>query len=127
MRQGVGDVKEERLPLIQRDSFAGDKVRGDGYRPPLRYPEAPRDLALIMDSSIRVESAIDICKSNRLVQSVSVFDVYEGDGVADGKKSVGLRIVYQSRSGTLRTEQISKAESQIVGRLSRDLGATLRQ
>lgn len=115
------------LDINVLSKLVGNKVRGDGYRPHLRYPEAARDLALIMDSSIQVESAMAICRSNRLVQSVSVFDVYEGEGVADGKKSVGLRIVYQSRSGTLRAEQVSRAESQIVGRLSRDLGATLRQ
>ncbi len=107
--------------------LVGNRTRGDGYEPYPRYPEAPRDLALLMRTDVPVGDAIDICKSSRLVKSALVFDLYEGDGVPSGMKSVGLRVIYQSKSGTLRAEQVSRAESQIVNRLERRLGATLRQ
>ena len=107
--------------------LVGNQTRGDAYAPYARYPEAPRDLALLLGSEVPVGDAMDICNSNRLVKSVSVFDVYEGDSVPQGQKSVGLRVIYQSNSGTLRAEQVSRAESQIVSRLERQLGATLRQ
>ena len=64
---------------------------------------------------------------NRLVRSASVFDVYEGVGLGEGKKSLGIRVTYQSDSRTLTSEQVTRAEEQIVMRLGRELGVTLRE
>ena len=55
-----------------------------------------------------------------------VFDVYEGGGVGRGKKSIGIRVIYQSDTQTLTSEQVSRAEEQILRRLERELGVTLR-
>ena len=109
------------------EGVAGNADSGRGYRPYIRYPEAHRDLALIMDAATPFAEAQRICEQNRLVVSATVFDVYEGEGVPAGKRSVAVRIVYQSDSGTLTTKQVDRGEQQIVSRLERELGITRRQ
>ncbi len=108
-------------------SVVGNETRADSYRPYPRYPDSPRDLALVADKNVQVGAALRICQQNRLVKSATVFDVYEGEGVADGKKSVGIRVVYQSDKRTLTSDQVARAEEQILRRLERELGITLRR
>lgn len=115
------------LSVDALEQAVGGAVKGDRYAPYIRYPESHRDLALVMDAQTPVGNALGICRQNRIVKAATVFDVYEGQGIADGKKSVAIRIVYQSDSGTLNAKQVDRAESQIVSRLERELGATLRQ
>ncbi|MXX93435.1 MAG: phenylalanine--tRNA ligase subunit beta [Chloroflexi bacterium] len=107
-------------------SLIGEKTRADNYAPYTRYPDSQRDLALVADSEMRVGDALRICTQNRLVKSASVFDVYEGGGLEEGKKSLGIRVTYQSDARTLTSEQVTRAEDQIVMRLERELGVTLR-
>ena len=108
-------------------SLIGEKTRADNYAPYARYPDSQRDLALVADSEVRVGDALRICTQNRLVKSASVFDVYEGGGLEEGKKSLGIRVTYQSDARTLTSEQVTRAEEQIVMRLERELGVTLRR
>ncbi len=107
-------------------SVVGNSTRADSYSPYPRFPDSPRDLALVADIGVQVGDALRICRQNRLVKSASVFDVYEGGAVGDGKKSIGIRVVYQSDTRTLTSEQVARAEEQIVRRLERELGVTLR-
>lgn len=108
-------------------SLVGDNTRADNYYPYPRYPDSQRDLALVADMELNVGDALRICTQNRLVKSASVFDVYEGGGVGDGKKSLGIRVTYQSDTRTLTSEQVTRAEAQIVNRLKRELGVALRE
>ncbi len=120
-----GAVMFELEMEVLRD-IVDDNTRADNYSPYPRYPDSQRDLALVADAHVRVGDALRICEQNRLVRSASVFDVYEGGGVGDGKKSIGIRVTYQSDTRTLTSEQVSRAEDQIVRRLEHELGVTLR-
>ncbi len=71
-------------------------------------------------------SVQDIIRSFPLVSQVTLFDVYSGDQVATGKKSLAYRIVYQSPDHTLTDEEINQVQQQILHKLSEKLGATLR-
>jgi phenylalanyl-tRNA synthetase beta chain len=55
-----------------------------------------------------------------------LFDVYSGDQVPSGKKSLACRITYQSPSHTLTDEEVNKVQQRILGKLSHELNATLR-
>ena len=107
-------------------SLVGEKTRADNYAPYPRYPGSQRDLALVADNGVQVGDALRICMQNRLVRSASVFDLYEGGGLGEGKKSLGIRVTYQSETRTLTSEQVTRAENQIINRLERELGVTLR-
>ena len=63
---------------------------------------------------------------NRLVVEATVFDVFEGEGLPAGKKSIAIRLVYRSLTRTLTAEDIIRAEKSILTALETRLGAALR-
>ena len=91
-----------------------------------RYPGTVRDIALVVDSGLAAQSLRRLIESFPLVAQVTLFDVYTGRQVAPGKKSLAYRIVYQSPTRTLTDEEVDESQRQILERLHRELGATLR-
>lgn len=96
------------------------------YRPIPRFPSSTRDLALVVDADVTHQKITDIIKGFSLVSEVQLFDVYAGKQLPAGKKSLAYRLVYQSPDKTLTDETVNKVEEQILKRLSKELGATLR-
>ena len=91
-----------------------------------RLPSSHRDLSLIVDTGVTAGQIIEIANRNRIVTAATVFDVFEGKGVPDGKMAVAIRLVYQSSNKTLTADQIGKIEQQMLKQLSKELGAELR-
>ena len=91
-----------------------------------RFPSMARDMALVVDANVTNRQALDIISKFQLVKDVSIFDVYSGKQVAEGKKSLAYRVVFQSPTHTLTDEEVDKVQGKILGRLSHELGATLR-
>jgi len=91
-----------------------------------RFPSIVRDMALVVDVPIDHQRVHDIIRSFALVSQVAIFDVYSGEQVPPGKKSLAYRVVYLSPDHTLTDEEVDKVQQQILDRLSRELGATLR-
>ena len=96
------------------------------FRPIPRFPPIVRDMALVIDAGVAHQKVVDIIGSFPLVEQVAVFDVYTGDQVPPGKKSLAYRITYQSPTHTLTDEEVNKVQKRILDRLSRELGAGLR-
>ncbi len=96
------------------------------YSPIVRYQDSERDLALLIDREVSAAQVVAIARKNRLVTSATVFDVFEGKGLPEGKKSLAVRVVYQSPNKTLTAEEINKSESSILRSLEHQVGATLR-
>ena len=97
------------------------------YRPIPKFPVSLRDIAVIVDTATPSKSVQAIIEASPLVASVTLFDVYSGQQVPRGKKSLAFRILYQSTSRTLTDEEVNRAQQELVSRLSQELGATLRQ
>ncbi|MGD0794253.1 MAG: phenylalanine--tRNA ligase subunit beta [Dehalococcoidales bacterium] len=91
-----------------------------------RFPGIIRDIALVVDAGISHRQILNIIKSFSLVSDVRLFDVYSGQQVAEGKKSLAYRLVYQSTTHTLTDTEVINVQEQILGRLAKDLGAVLR-
>ncbi len=96
------------------------------FQPILRFPAIVRDIALVIDAGITHQRVKDIISSFPLVKQVGIFDVYIGDQVPPGKKSLAYRISFQSPSHTLTDEEVDKVQQQILAKLSGELGAILR-
>ena len=96
------------------------------FKPIPRFPAIVRDMALVLDAGVAHQKVVDIIKGFPLVVQVAIFDVYSGDQVPTGKKSLAYRITYQSPTHTLTDEDVNKVQKKIMGRLSHELGATLR-
>jgi phenylalanyl-tRNA synthetase beta chain len=96
------------------------------FRPIPRFPSIIRDIALVVDAGITNRQILDIIKGFSLISEVVLFDLYSGKQVVVGKKSLAYRLVYQSPSHTLTDEEVNKVQEQVLARLAKDLGATLR-
>jgi phenylalanyl-tRNA synthetase beta chain len=99
---------------------------GAKYRPLSRFPESVRDIALVLDVGIPAKRVKDIISSYPLVVRVMLFDVYTGEPIPRGKKSLAFRVAYQSPTHTLSDEEVEEVEKEILARLSQELGASLR-
>lgn len=97
------------------------------YKSLPKFPATTRDLSIICDDEIpsaRLESIIK--KSvGKILEKVTLFDVYKGRQIADGKKSISYSIVMRSHDGTLNDEQADNAMKKVLKALS-EIGAELR-
>jgi phenylalanyl-tRNA synthetase beta chain len=97
--------------------------------PPPKFPAIRRDLALVLDRDFPAAGVLRTVSelSSPLLESVELFDVYEGASVPDGKKSVALARRYRSKERTLTDEEVNRAHTAIVEQAKTRLGAELRQ
>ncbi len=96
------------------------------YQPIPRFPSVPRDIALVVDEQLSYRTVENIIQSFPLVTQVTLFDLYRGKQIPEGKKSFAIRIVYQSPKHTLTDEEVDRTQEQMLARLNQKLGATLR-
>lgn len=92
------------------------------------YPSIQRDLAIVVDEKLESDMPIDIINDTggELVESIRLFDVYEGNQVPDRKKSLAYTITYHSATETLTDKAVNDLHDKIVQRLNTELGAELR-
>lgn len=97
------------------------------YQPIPKFPGVTRDIALVVDSEVRAASLIQTIHQNggSILKDAHVFDVYEGEHMEAGKKSVAIRLAYLDESNTLTEEQVTKVHEAILAALEAQ-GATLR-
>ncbi|MCY3734375.1 MAG: phenylalanine--tRNA ligase subunit beta [Chloroflexi bacterium] len=93
---------------------------------PSIYPVAVEDLALIVDRDTAAGELAAAIGGNGLVEAVDLFDIYEGDQIPAGKKSLAFRVYYRSPDRTLSDRDVEKARRGIVRRLESQFNATLR-
>ncbi len=91
-----------------------------------RFPAVEQDLALIVDEDTPAGTLQEAIESSSLVRSAQVFDVYRGDQVPEGKKSVAFAVAYQSPDHTLTDDEVAKAQRKILERLRREFSAEQR-
>jgi phenylalanyl-tRNA synthetase beta chain len=93
-----------------------------------KFPEVRRDLSLLLDQSVAFESVYGIAKQTEksLLKDISLFDVYEGNNLPEGKKSYAVSFILQDTTKTLTDIQIDKIMKKLQTNLESELGATLR-
>ena len=93
-----------------------------------KYPVVKRDLALLIDEAVAFEQIHTLVKGvdKNAILDVSLFDVYQGDKLPEGKKSYAISLKLQDASKTLTDAQIEKIMSKVQQNLEKELGATLR-
>ena len=114
----VGEIYLEKLLTEER------KI----YKKLSKYPPAHRDIALIVDKNLSVSKLLNEIRSHigERIEEVMVFDIYAGDKVGEGKKSVGIRLALRSAEGSLSGEEVSEIVEDLVQTLQDRLGAKLR-
>lgn len=101
---------------------------GKKYKPLAKYPSITRDIALLVDKEIMVKEIENIISENggKLVKRIELFDVYEGDQIEEGKKSVAYSIEYNSEEKTLTDEEVIPVHDKVLKALEEKLDAHLR-
>jgi phenylalanyl-tRNA synthetase beta chain len=113
------------------DAIPTPKARPAKTRPKLDrsdFMPVERDLAFVVDAGVRAGDIVKAAESSErsLVAKVGVFDVYQGEGLPEGSKSIAIHVVLQPRERTLTDAEIDAAMSKIVAEVARRTGAILR-
>ena len=99
------------------------------YQPISKFPEVRRDLSLVLDEQVPFSQVEEIAKqaSNQLVRHINVFDIYQGEQLAKGKKAYALSFTLQDQEKTLTDTLIEKTMNKLMNTFERELNATIRK
>ncbi|MBK7649395.1 MAG: phenylalanine--tRNA ligase subunit beta [Betaproteobacteria bacterium] len=114
--------------LFEVDFDAVKLAQVPAYAEVSKFPPVIRDLAIVVDQSIVLQTLLDRLKSqiSGLIQDIQLFDVYVGKGVPENKKSLAFRIVMQDTQRTLQDSEVDAAMQQLVACFEQAFGAQLR-
>ena len=92
------------------------------------FQKSERDFAFIIDKNFKVQELIEIISNlnKELIKSVKVFDVYQGDNIPEGKKSIAINVSIQSSEKTLDEEDLEKINQTIISTVEEKTGAKIR-
>jgi phenylalanyl-tRNA synthetase beta chain len=112
------------------DAIPEPKTKGKARAPfaPSPFQPVERDFAFVVDTSVPADEVIKAAKSaeRTLIERVDVFDLYEGKGIPDGKKSLALAARLQPRERTLTDAEIEAIAQKIVAAVTQATGGKLR-
>jgi phenylalanyl-tRNA synthetase beta chain len=98
------------------------------FQPLSRFPSVRRDLALVVAETVAADAVLACVRSSCGValRDLQLFDVYRGQGIDSGKKSLALGLIFQSASSTLTDTEIDEMVAGVVVAVGRDLDGVLR-
>ena len=98
------------------------------YIPVCKFPAVRHDIAILVDNAINAQQIISVIRKHggKLLVEAEVFDVYQGKGIEEGKKSIAVSLVYQSSEKTLSEQEIVPIQTEILEYLDKELKAQLR-
>lgn len=101
---------------------------GYGIQPVPAFPPILEDLAIVIDEDVPAEQVEAVIREagGRLLVDVQLFDLYRGEQIGVGKKSLAFALVYQAPDRTLRDADAAKLREKVITRLDKELGAQLR-
>ena len=95
---------------------------------PSKFPAIRRDIAIIIDKAIKYDTIRQsvVSQTKGLLHDICVFDLYEGEPIEAGKKSIALNLTFLNDSRTLVEEEVNTAVEKIIAMLKKEFNATLR-
>jgi phenylalanyl-tRNA synthetase beta chain len=98
------------------------------YTPIPKFPPIERDVALVIDDSIKASEIINLIRAypTEFIEEVSVFDFYKGSNIPEGKKSLAFSIRYRSKERTLTDEEVETLHKGLIEYLTAKTGGKIR-
>lgn len=123
------DIKEVYMAELKLDVLYQTKVSKVKYVPLPKFPSSKRDLAFVVKSDVEVGKIAEaIKKTNKsVIRDVQIFDIYQGEHVEKGYKSVALSILYQMADKTITDQDINPIQEKIMATLEKEFNAELRK
>ncbi|MFT8321371.1 MAG: phenylalanine--tRNA ligase subunit beta [Bacillus sp. (in: firmicutes)] len=122
------DIKETYCFELNLSKLLAADVEELQYSIIPRFPSVTRDIALVVDKTILAGDiqTIIVEAGGKLLKEVQVFDLYEGDKMEEGKKSIAYTLKYFDPEQTLTDEMITKAHDKVLTAVKEKAGAVLR-
>ena len=104
------------------------KEKKNNYKPLPKFPAVNRDLAIVLDKDVPVSEIEKNMKEagGSLLEDIDLFDLYEGDQISAGKKSLAFNLKFRSNERTLRDEEVNEVFNNILDALTKEVGAEIR-
>lgn len=126
-RTAAGVESRVALALVDMAELVKAATPNAVYRQLSEYPPVLRDIAFVVDRKAEHEFVVAAIKAvDPLIVAVELFDRYEGQGIADGKKSLAYHLTYQAADRTLTAEEIDAIHDQVAKMLEHKFKATIR-
>lgn len=122
------DLKETYVFELALADLLNTEIEDIRYEPIPRFPSITRDIALVVDENVvagELQKAI-IEAGGSLLKEVAIFDVYKGDRLPDGKKSIAFSLRYYDPERTLTDEEVTAVHEKVIQAVEQQFGATLR-
>lgn len=125
--ENFGLAQRTYVARIEVDSLFENADNDKKYRPLPKFPASTRDLAVMCDATLPVAEIekIILAKGGALLENVELFDVYQGEQIDSGKKSVAYALTLRAKDRTLTVEECDETMSKIVKELE-TIGAFIR-
>ena len=124
------DLPAQRVCLLEFDleALLAQVPLSYYYQPLSRFPAVTQDLALIVDENVPASLVHDVIvkAGGKLLQRVELFDVYRGEQIPPGKKSLAYTLTYQAMDRTLTDKEVNRLRTRIQKKVEKELGAQLR-
>ncbi|WP_158736633.1 phenylalanine--tRNA ligase subunit beta [Alteribacillus sp. YIM 98480] len=123
------DIKETYIFQLDLDAILAAETEELSYAVLPRYPSISRDIALVVDQNVPAGDVQRVIEEagGPLLKQVTLFDVYEGENLEAGKKSLAFSLVYLDPERTLTDEEVTKTHDHVVSELTEKVQAVLRQ
>jgi phenylalanyl-tRNA synthetase beta chain len=127
--KGYGVEKKAFILELCIDTLLSLVVWVRKFTPLTKFPSVRRDISIIINRSIQSAMLVDIVKEKGtdLVESVDIFDLYQGKQIAPQEKALAVRISYRSNKRTLRDDEVNKIHEGILEEIRRQTGGRLRE
>lgn len=126
---GLGQIKPE-IGVFELDlqGLTAAARRSPAYRALPRFPYIQRDISLLVDREIASEEILALIRSfpSGLIEDSWIFDLYEGKGIPEGKRSLGFTIRYRAADRTLTDEEVDRLHQEMVDYVIEKTGGQLR-
>ena len=128
----VLDIYEARAPVVLFELDLATIV--DAAVDVVTYQEVPRlpgvhlDLALVVDEGVAAEDVLGLIREagGELLESAQVFDVYTGEGIPEGRKSLAFALTYRSAERTLTDDEVNGVHERVVEQVRAATGGEIR-
>lgn len=129
------DLLDVKGPMVAFEVIPSNvpqpKKKGAKTRSPLNASDLPavaRDFAFVVDKQVTAEALLRAAKGadKKLIVAAELFDVYEGKGIEEGKKSLAIEVTLQPFDKTLTDEEIDVVAEKVIAQVAKATGGTLR-
>jgi len=114
------EIDFEKLVKISKETVS--------LTPTSRYPDSFRDIAMLTSDEVTFKMVLEAVTSLKIreIEDVDIFDLYKGEHIPPGQKSIAIRVRYRSHDKTLTDEEVARLHERIVKHLINALKVTIR-